>query len=109
VQKAGSKLSEIWHGLGKGIMFKIATPEGWRNNPALVFDFIIKDENSSRSTPNLAHQILVELEAQFDVFIITQNVDDLHERGKENVFACIIESEKYNKSKLHSERRLSFW
>jgi NAD-dependent deacetylase len=45
--------------------------------------FIIKDENSSEVRPNLAHQILVELEAQFDVFIITQNVDDLHERAGE--------------------------
>jgi NAD-dependent deacetylase len=45
----------------------VATPEGWSNNPALVLDFIIKDENSSEVHPNLAHQILVELEAQFDV------------------------------------------
>jgi NAD-dependent SIR2 family protein deacetylase len=50
--------------------------------------FIIKDENSSKKYTNLAHQILVELEAQFDVFIITQNVDDLHERaGTECAFA----------------------
>jgi NAD-dependent deacetylase len=54
-------------GLWEGHVQDVATPEGWSNNPALVLDFIIKDENSSKKYPNLAHQILVELEAQFDV------------------------------------------
>jgi NAD-dependent deacetylase len=44
----------------------VATPEGWSNNPALVLDFYNQRRQLSRSTPNLAHQIL-ELEAQFDV------------------------------------------
>jgi NAD-dependent deacetylase len=65
----------------------VATPEGWRNNPALVLDFYNQRRKQLKEVqPNLAHQILVELEAQFDVFIITQNVDDLHERaGSKNV------------------------
>jgi hypothetical protein len=49
VQKAGSKLSEIAMAFGKGIMFKMQQPEGWRNNPAVLV-FIIKDENSSKYT-----------------------------------------------------------
>jgi NAD-dependent deacetylase len=65
----------------------VATPEGWRNSPALVLDFYNQRRKQLKEVqPNLAHQILVELEAQFDVFIITQNVDDLHERaGSKNV------------------------
>jgi NAD-dependent deacetylase len=65
----------------------VATPEGWSNNPALVLDFYNQRRKQLKEVhPNLAHQILVELEAQFDVFIITQNVDDLHERaGSKNV------------------------
>jgi NAD-dependent deacetylase len=65
----------------------VATPEGWYKNPALILDFYNQRRKQLKEVqPNLAHQILVELEAHFDVFVITQNVDDLHERaGSKNV------------------------
>ena len=61
---------------------KVATPEGWHENPDLVTDFY----NGLRAQliaaqPNDAHRILAELEAHFDVTVVTQNVDDLHERA----------------------------
>ena len=60
----------------------VATPEGWRRNPALVLEFY----NQRRAQlfdvqPNAGHLALVELEKNFDVHIVTQNVDDLHERA----------------------------
>ena len=65
----------------------VATPEGWRKNPALVLDFYNQRRKQLKEIqPNLGHIILAELENEFDVFIITQNVDDLHERaGSSNV------------------------
>jgi NAD-dependent deacetylase len=65
----------------------VATPEGWHKNPALVMDFYNQRRKQLKEvTPNLGHQILAELEKDFEVFIITQNVDNLHERaGSSNV------------------------
>jgi NAD-dependent SIR2 family protein deacetylase len=65
----------------------VATPEGWHKNPALVLDFYNQRRKQLKEVqPNLGHQILAELENEFDVHIITQNVDDLHERaGSSNV------------------------
>ena len=60
----------------------VATPEGWERNPALVLDFYNERRKSAlKAKPNQAHIILVELEKKFDLIIITQNVDDLHERA----------------------------
>lgn len=65
----------------------VATPEGWRKNRKLVLDFY--NERRSELTkvfPNDAHKALASLEEQYDVTIITQNVDDLHERaGSTNI------------------------
>ena len=65
----------------------VATPEGWHKNPALVLDFYNQRRAQLKEVlPNRGHQILAELEQDFEVFIITQNVDDLHERaGSSNV------------------------
>ncbi|MEZ7513710.1 SIR2 family NAD-dependent protein deacylase [Flavobacterium frigidarium] len=60
----------------------VATPEGWRKNPALVLDFYNQRRKQLKEvTPNAAHLILAKLQEDFDVHIITQNVDDLHERA----------------------------
>jgi NAD-dependent deacetylase len=60
----------------------VATPEGWRKNPALVLDFYNQRRKQLKEvTPNAAHLILAKLQDHFDVHIITQNVDDLHERA----------------------------
>lgn len=65
----------------------VATPEGWQRNPELVLRFYNeRRKNLLQVTPNAGHRALVDAERDFDVQIITQNVDDLHERaGSENV------------------------
>ncbi len=60
----------------------VATPEGWAKNPELVMDFYNQRRKQAVEVkPNRGHEILVELEQHFDVTIITQNVDNLHERA----------------------------
>ena len=60
----------------------VATPNGWRRNPTLVLDFYNQRRKQLLdSKPNEAHYALAELEKDFDVQIITQNVDNLHERA----------------------------
>ena len=60
----------------------VATPEGWRANPALVHHFYnLRRKQLFEVEPNAGHFGLSELEKDFDVKIITQNVDNLHERA----------------------------
>ncbi|MDR1583253.1 MAG: NAD-dependent deacylase [Prevotellaceae bacterium] len=60
----------------------VASIEGWRQNPDLVQEFYNKRRKElENAQPNNAHKILAKLEARFNVDIITQNVDNLHERG----------------------------
>ncbi len=68
-------------------IMEVASIEGWFKNPQLVLDFYNKRrKNAQDAQPNNAHHKLVELEKHFDVQIITQNVDNLHERaGSRNV------------------------
>lgn len=65
----------------------VASPEGFARNPQLVLDFYNLRRRQLKSvSPNKAHLILKELEQYFEVDIITQNVDDLHEQaGSTNV------------------------
>jgi NAD-dependent deacetylase len=65
----------------------VATPEAWAKNPQLVLDFYnIRRKLCLEAKPNAAHQALADLQNNFDVQIITQNIDDLHERsGSKNV------------------------
>ena len=65
----------------------VASPEGWVRDPKLVLNFYnLRRAQLKEVEPNLAHQILAELQKDFEVQIITQNVDDLHERaGSKNV------------------------
>ena len=61
---------------------EVATPEAWAKNPKLVLEFYNKRRKQAmEAKPNAAHYALVELEKKFDVQIITQNIDDLHERA----------------------------
>lgn len=69
----------LWEGHN---VMDVATPEGYQKNPALVLDFYNKRRQQLLTVePNRAHKILADLENHFDVHIITQNVDDLHERA----------------------------
>lgn len=61
---------------------KVATPEGWRADPDLVTDFYNGLRHQlDKAQPNEAHRLLAELEDHFRVTVVTQNVDDLHERA----------------------------
>ncbi len=60
----------------------VATPEGWRRNPELVQEFYNQRRRKLLEVePNAGHRALVELEKKYEVHVITQNVDDLHERA----------------------------
>jgi len=61
---------------------EVATPQGWQKNPELVNEFYnLRRKQALEAHPNAAHKALVRLEKKFDVTIITQNIDDLHERA----------------------------
>jgi NAD-dependent deacetylase len=69
----------LWEGYD---VMEVATPEGWRKNPGLVLDFYNQRRKKALEVkPNRGHEILAELEKHFDVVVVTQNVDNLHERA----------------------------
>ena len=74
----------LWEGYD---INEVATATAWRRNPALVQEFYnLRRRNVQEAEPNAAHLALAGLEQDFDVQIITQNIDDLHERaGSSNV------------------------
>ncbi len=74
----------LWEGYD---VYEVASPRGWASNPKLVLDFYnMRRKDVLEAKPNAAHIGLARLQSDFDVQIITQNVDDLHERaGSRNV------------------------
>src|SRR5688572_27541859 len=61
---------------------EVATPRAFARNPQLVLDFYnMRRRDVASAEPNAAHKGLAKLEEQYKVTIITQNIDDLHERG----------------------------
>jgi NAD-dependent deacetylase len=69
----------LWEGYD---VTEVATPRGWRKDPQLVLDFYnMRRKDVANANPNAAHIGLAELDRYFDVTVITQNIDDLHERG----------------------------
>ncbi|MCF8451272.1 MAG: NAD-dependent deacylase [Taibaiella sp.] len=75
-------------GLWEGYRIEdVATPRAWRRDPEMVLDFYnMRRRDVMAAQPNAAHLALAGLQAQYDVQIITQNIDDLHERaGSEHV------------------------
>ena len=74
----------LWEGHD---VMEVASPDGWKNNQDLVLDFYNQRRRQLLTvTPNKGHQILAALEQDFDVTIITQNVDHLHQQaGSSNV------------------------
>jgi len=86
--ESGLKTFRDSDGLWEGYeVTEVATPRGWRKNPQMVLDFYnARRKNVANAQPNAAHYGLAALEKDFDVTIITQNIDDLHERaGSTNV------------------------
>lgn len=74
----------LWEGYN---IEDVATPRAWRRDPQLVLDFYnMRRKDVLAAKPNAAHLALAALEEQYDVHIVTQNIDDLHERaGSTNV------------------------
>src|SRR5688500_18422482 len=69
----------LWEGFD---VMEVATPEGWQKNPALVLEFYNQRRKKALEVkPNRGHEILAELQQYFDVTVVTQNVDNLHERA----------------------------
>jgi NAD-dependent deacetylase len=63
-------------------IYEVASPQGWQKNPALVLEFYnLRRKDVSTAQPNAAHLGLAQLQDKYDVRIITQNIDDLHERA----------------------------
>ena len=79
----------------------VATPQAWKANPEIVLEFYNQRRlQASKAQPNEAHLYLVVLEKYFNVTIVTQNVDDLHERaGSSNVIHLHGELKKARSSK----------
>ena len=74
----------LWEGYN---VYDVATPEAWERNPAMVQEFYNQRRKAvQQAQPNAAHTELARLQQHYEVHIITQNIDDLHERaGSENV------------------------
>lgn len=69
----------LWEGFD---VTEVATPEGFRRNPELVLEFYnMRRKQALDAQPNAGHMALVELEKQYHVSIVTQNVDNLHEKA----------------------------
>ncbi len=87
-QESGLKTFRGEDGLWEGYRIEeVATPEAWRRNPSMVQEFYnLRRKSVLEAQPNEAHYELKRLEQFFNVQIITQNIDDLHERaGSTNI------------------------
>jgi NAD-dependent deacetylase len=86
--ESGLKTFRDSNGLWEGHdVMEVATPQGFANNPELVLEFYNQRRRQLQEVkPNAAHKALANLEKKHEVTVITQNVDDLHERaGSTNV------------------------
>lgn len=86
--ESGIKTFRDHDGLWEGHdVMEVASPEGWRKNPQLVLNFYnLRRKQLLTTQPNAAHYAITELQEHFNVQVITQNVDNLHEKaGNKNV------------------------
>lgn len=88
----------LWHNHN---LEEVASPEGFKKNPQLVLDFYnARRAQLEEVQPNKAHLLIAQLETKYKVTVITQNVDDLHERaGSTNVLHLHGELRKSRSSK----------
>lgn len=87
-QESGIKTFRDANGLWQNHdIMTVASPEGWQKNPDLVLEFYNQRRRQLKEVePNEAHKAITRLQAHFPVKVITQNVDDLHERaGNKNI------------------------
>lgn len=93
--ESGLKTFQDSDGLWEGYdIEEVATPRAWRRDPKLVLEFYnMRRRNVLEAVPNAAHKALADLQNDFDVHIITQNIDDLHERaGSKKYCTCMVRS-----------------
>ncbi|TDS12903.1 SIR2 family NAD-dependent protein deacylase [Sphingobacterium paludis] len=81
--ESGLKTFRGSDGLWEGYRIdEVATPEAWKKDAPKVLEFYnLRREQCIAAQPNAAHRALSEMESEFDVQVITQNIDDLHERA----------------------------
>ncbi|HTB51518.1 MAG TPA: NAD-dependent deacylase [Ferruginibacter sp.] len=93
----------LWMGYD---VYEVASPRGWNKNPGLVLDFYnMRRKDVASVVPNKAHIGLAGLEKDFDVTVITQNIDDLHERaGSTNVLH--LHGEIFKMRSINDENRI---
>ena len=87
-QESGIKTFRDANGLWENHdIMEVASPQGWEKNPELVLKFYNqRRQQLHKVQPNAAHKAITKLQEYFPVHVITQNVDDLHERaGNQNV------------------------
>jgi NAD-dependent deacetylase len=77
----------------------VATPQAWRKNPQLVQEFYNQRRKQVlEAQPNDAHRFFASLETHYNVHVITQNIDDLHERGGSSNVLHLHGNIRYSKS-----------
>ena len=87
-QESGLKTFRDSDGLWMGYnVYEVASPEGWKKNPEMVLEFYNQRRKEvAKALPNEAHKAIADLEQLYNTVIVTQNIDDLHERsGSKNV------------------------
>ncbi|WP_107040201.1 SIR2 family NAD-dependent protein deacylase [Brumimicrobium mesophilum] len=86
---------------------EVATPEAWKKNPKMVTEFYnMRRKQCYESEPNAAHFAIAKLQVKYDVEVITQNIDDLHERGgSKNVIHLHGEINKVKSSGPNAENK----
>lgn len=105
--ESGLKTFRDANGLWEGHdVMEVATPQGFQKNPELVLEFYNQRRRQLLTVePNAAHLALAELETHFNVNIVTQNVDDLHERsGSSNVLH--LHGELLKARSIHAENEI---
>jgi len=105
--ESGLKTFRDTNGLWEGYnVHEVATPQGFAANPQLVLDFYnMRRKDVANAKPNAAHFGLAELEKDFNITIITQNIDDLHERaGSTNVVH--LHGEIFKMRNIHNNNKI---
>ena len=108
--ESGLKTFRDSNGLWEGHdVMEVASPEGFARNPALVLDFYNQRRRQLLQViPNSAHELLAKLEKDYIVSIVTQNVDDLHERaGSTNVLH--LHGELFKVRSTYDESDVHYW
>lgn len=90
---------------------EVATPEAWARNPQLVQDFYNqRRKHILHAQPNRAHQLIAQLQQHYHLNVITQNIDDLHERaGNDNVLHLHGNIRPAKSSGPHAEYATEFY